>query len=93
MPSKSELDALEGGWAIRVVIERVRRLHVAVGTDPPGWLPWVLAWTMRSSSPSAVLRLPIRRGAGHPRPLQGPPKRPRLALLRRAMLATSDVPQ
>jgi len=38
MPSKSELDELEPGWAVRVVVERVRLLHKAVGTDPPEWL-------------------------------------------------------
>jgi hypothetical protein len=38
MPSKSELDNLEPGWALGVVVERIRRLHQAVGTDPPTWL-------------------------------------------------------
>lgn len=38
MPSKSDLDALEAGWALRTVVDRVRRLDMAVGTDPPACL-------------------------------------------------------
>ncbi len=37
-PTKSELDTIEPGWALNVVLERVRRLHQAVGTQPPPWL-------------------------------------------------------
>ncbi len=38
VPSKTELGNLKAGWAIRVVIERVRRLHKATGTLMPSWL-------------------------------------------------------
>lgn len=37
-PTKSVLDALEPGWAVRIVAERVRRLHGAAATDAPEWL-------------------------------------------------------
>ena len=36
--SKTELDDLCAGWALRVVIDRVRRLHEAVNTPVPEWL-------------------------------------------------------
>jgi len=35
---KKVLDELETGWATRVVVERVRRLHSATKTDPPSWI-------------------------------------------------------
>ncbi len=38
VPTKSELDTIAPGWALRVVVERVRRLHHAVGTQSPPWL-------------------------------------------------------
>lgn len=38
VPSKTELDRLPAGWAVRVVIERVRRLHDAAGRPLPEWL-------------------------------------------------------
>jgi len=38
VPPKAELDGLDAGWAVRVVIKRMRLLHDAVGTPPPTWL-------------------------------------------------------
>jgi putative transcriptional regulator len=38
LPSRSDLDQLPAGWAVRVVVTLVRRLHDAVGTSPPTWL-------------------------------------------------------
>lgn len=38
VPSKIQLDSLEAGWAIQIVIERIRCLHRAVGTAAPSWL-------------------------------------------------------
>jgi hypothetical protein len=38
VPSKTDLDRLAAGWAVRVVIERVRLLHEAVNTPVPEWL-------------------------------------------------------
>lgn len=38
MPPKRELDQLQPGWAVRVVIELVKHLHKAAGTSPPEWL-------------------------------------------------------
>ena len=38
VPSKTTLDQLEAGWAVRVVIELIRRLHEAAGTSTPAWL-------------------------------------------------------
>jgi hypothetical protein len=38
MPSKGDLDQLVAGWAVRIVVTLVRRLHDAVGTSPPAWL-------------------------------------------------------
>jgi hypothetical protein len=38
VPSKTVLDQLSAGWAVRVVVTLVRRLHDAVGTPPPTWL-------------------------------------------------------
>jgi hypothetical protein len=37
-PELQELDQLGPGWALGVVIERVRRLHRAVGTPVPDWV-------------------------------------------------------
>jgi hypothetical protein len=37
-PAVDELLELPAGWALGVVIERVRSLHRAAGTDPPSWL-------------------------------------------------------
>jgi len=38
VPSKTDLDRLAAGWALRIVIDRVRRLHEAVNTPVPEWL-------------------------------------------------------
>jgi hypothetical protein len=38
-PSVSDLDGLCPGWAVRIVAERIRRLHSAAGADPPEWVP------------------------------------------------------
>lgn len=38
VPSIDTLRGLEGGWAARIVAERIRRLHHAAGTSPPSWL-------------------------------------------------------
>lgn len=35
----AELESLAPGWALGVVVERMRRLHTAAGTPPPEWLP------------------------------------------------------
>ena len=37
-PSKSDLDALNPGCAVKVVVKLVRELHAAVGTSAPCWL-------------------------------------------------------
>jgi hypothetical protein len=37
VPPLGALDALEPGWAVRIVVERIRLLHRAVGTTPPPW--------------------------------------------------------
>ncbi len=37
-PDPHELDEMKPGWAVRIVIERIRRLHTAAKTDPPAWL-------------------------------------------------------
>ena len=37
-PEPQELDQLQPGWALGVVIERVRRLHAKLGTAEPSWL-------------------------------------------------------
>jgi hypothetical protein len=36
--TNSHLATLAPGWAVSVVAERIRRLHVAAGTAPPTWL-------------------------------------------------------
>jgi hypothetical protein len=38
IPSKSLLSEIERGWAVRVVVERIKRLHKATGTPYPSWL-------------------------------------------------------
>lgn len=38
LPSKTKLDQLPPGWAVRTVITLVRNLHKAVGTTSPAWL-------------------------------------------------------
>jgi len=38
VPSKTMLDQLPSGWAVRVVVGVIRRLHEAVGTSTPSWL-------------------------------------------------------
>ena len=38
VPSKTDLDRLAAGWALRIVIDRVRHLHEAVNTPVPEWL-------------------------------------------------------
>jgi transcriptional regulator with XRE-family HTH domain len=38
VPSKTVLDQLSAGWAVRVVVTLMRRLHDAVGTPSPTWL-------------------------------------------------------
>jgi hypothetical protein len=38
VPSKTDLDRLDAGWALRIVTDRVRRLHKAVNTPVPEWL-------------------------------------------------------
>ena len=38
LPSKTVLDQLSAGWAVRVVVTLTRRLHDAVGTPQPTWL-------------------------------------------------------
>lgn len=38
LPSKTLLDQLPAGWAVRIVIELIRRLHEAAGTSTPAWL-------------------------------------------------------
>jgi hypothetical protein len=37
-PSKGDLDQLPAGWATKVVITLVKRLHEAIGTTTPAWL-------------------------------------------------------
>lgn len=37
-PSKSDLDGLNPGWAVNVVVKLARELHAAVGTSAPRWL-------------------------------------------------------
>ncbi len=37
-PSKDDLDRLPAGWATRVVVTLVKRLHSAAETSPPDWL-------------------------------------------------------
>lgn len=37
-PTKSDLDALEPGWALGVAVERIRRLHEWSGTPLPDWM-------------------------------------------------------
>jgi hypothetical protein len=36
--SPQDLDQIVPGWAVRIVIERIKRLHTAAKTDPPTWL-------------------------------------------------------
>lgn len=38
VPSKTELDQLPPGWAVKIVIQLIRDLHEAVGTSTPQWL-------------------------------------------------------
>jgi hypothetical protein len=38
VPSKTELDQLPPGWAVKIVILLIRDLHKAVGTSTPQWL-------------------------------------------------------
>ena len=38
VPTRDELRECKPGWAVRIATERIRRLHVAAGTDPPDWL-------------------------------------------------------
>lgn len=38
VPSKTDLKALDAGWAVGIAIERVRLLHDAVRTRSPEWL-------------------------------------------------------
>ncbi len=37
-PSKGDLDQLPAGWATKVVVELVKKLHESVGTATPDWL-------------------------------------------------------
>lgn len=37
-PSKTDLERLEPGWAVAVVIRLIQALHDAIGTAPPSWL-------------------------------------------------------
>ncbi len=37
-PSKTDLDKLQRGWALRIAIERVKRLHEVTDTPHPPWL-------------------------------------------------------
>jgi hypothetical protein len=37
-PSKGDLDQLPAGWATKVAITLVKRLHDAIGTTTPAWL-------------------------------------------------------
>ena len=38
LPSKSDLDKLDSGWATRVITNLIKMLHLAAGTDHPKWL-------------------------------------------------------
>ena len=38
VPARDELRECKPGWAVQIATERIRRLHVAAGTDPPDWL-------------------------------------------------------
>jgi hypothetical protein len=38
IPSKTTLDNLQAGWALRIVVELIKQLHKAAGTSPPSWL-------------------------------------------------------
>lgn len=38
VPTYQDLEELEPGWALGLVVERIRRLHEAAGTSPPEWL-------------------------------------------------------
>lgn len=38
LPSKSQLDELDPGWAAKVITNLIRTLHNAAGTNPPDWL-------------------------------------------------------
>jgi hypothetical protein len=38
VPTREELLKIPAGWAVRVVIERIKRLHAAVNTRTPVWL-------------------------------------------------------
>jgi len=38
VPSKTMLEQLEAGWAVKIVIQLIRHLHEAVGTSTPQWL-------------------------------------------------------
>lgn len=38
VPSKTTLDKLQAGWAVRVVVKLLSQLHIAVGTTTPSWL-------------------------------------------------------
>lgn len=38
LPSKGELDKLEAGWAVKVIVELVGQLHKATGTPMPDWI-------------------------------------------------------
>lgn len=37
-PSKTDLDQMEAGWPVKVIVALVRQLHKAVGTLPPAWI-------------------------------------------------------
>lgn len=66
LPSKSTLDELEPGWAVRVVVTRAQRLHEASKTSAPSWLAYsfvdakwqgvVTADPLRGMNPQAALR-------------------------------------
>jgi len=38
IPSTSSLSQIGPGWAVRVVVERIKRVHNAAGTPYPSWL-------------------------------------------------------
>jgi hypothetical protein len=38
MPSKDDVEALTPGWALGIVVARIRKLHEAAGTAAPDWL-------------------------------------------------------
>lgn len=37
-PSKTDLDQMEAGWPVKVIVALVRRLHEAVCTPTPAWI-------------------------------------------------------